>query len=195
NPTKISRFGKLHGPIRGICSTQSITGDSMPRNITDSESATVDRFHRLLLDVWREACRHIEIGRSAATISAMLAEYTPLRQLIIQRLDVEHRRLSLAAVAPTVPGAEWPNVQEIAERDLPKLRAWIRRGEPVRLGHLREWPPALALLSWPQVSGDLLVAPLVVDHAPIGLMVLLAREGRHAVEKHKEMLAALQEPL
>src|SRR5438105_4946415 len=125
----------------------------------------------------------------------MLAEHMPLRQLIIQRLDVEQRRLSLATVAPALPGVDWPKVQEIAERELPKLRAWIRRGEPVRLGQLGHWPPALSLLTWPQVAGDLLVAPLVVDHEPIGLMVLVSREGRHSIEKHKEMLLALQEPL
>src|SRR5262249_36919767 len=148
-----------------------------------------------LLDVWREACRHIEIGRSTATISAMLAAQMAVRQLVIQRLEVEHRRLSLATVAPALPDTEWPKVQEIAERDLPKLRAWIRGGEPIRLGPLRESPAALSLLTWPQAAGDLLVAPLVVDHAPIGLMVLVARERRHAVEKQMEILAALQEPL
>src|SRR5207247_8393986 len=49
--------------------------------------------------------------------------------------------------------------------------------------------------SWPQVAGYLLVAPLVADHEPIGLLVLVSREGRHFTDKHEEMLAALQEPL
>src|SRR5690554_5600268 len=34
---------------------------------------SADRFHELLLDVWREACRHIEIEASTRTIARILA--------------------------------------------------------------------------------------------------------------------------
>ncbi len=155
----------------------------------------VEPFRRLLLDVWREACRHIEIGQSAGAIAGMLSEHMPLRQLVVLRLDAEHSRVSLAAVAPALPSADWPSVQDLSERDLPKLKAWIRRGEPARIGRARRIPPALALLRWPDLPGDLLIAPLVATHAPIGLLVLVSHDGKQFLEKHEAMLASLQEPL
>src|SRR6185503_8972270 len=59
----------------------------------------------------------------------------------------------------------------------------------------RRVPPALALLRWPELPADLLIAPLVAAHAPIGLLVLVSSEGRHFLEKHETLLASLQEPL
>src|SRR5262245_24173658 len=133
----------------------------------------MEHFRRLLLDVWREACRHIEIGQSAGAIAGMLAEHMPLRQLVVLRLDAEHDRLSLAAVAPPLPAADWPGVQNLAARDAPKLKAWIRRGEPARLGPSGRIPPGLSLLRWPDLRADLLIAPLAAAQTPIGLFVLV----------------------
>src|SRR6185503_16676344 len=59
----------------------------------------------------------------------------------------------------------------------------------------RRVPPALALLRWPELPADLLIAPLVAAHAPIGLLVLVSSEGKHFLEKHETLLASLQEPL
>jgi transcriptional regulator with GAF, ATPase, and Fis domain len=155
----------------------------------------MEHFRRLMLDVWREACRHIEIGQSAGTIGAMLADQMPLRQLVVLRLDVEQDRVSLAAVAPALPGVDWPGTQSLPEKELHKLKAWIRRGEPARIGRLRRVPPALSSLRWPDLSADFLIAPLVAAHAPIGLLVLVSSEGKHFLEKHEALLSALQEPL
>ena len=38
----------------------------------------MERFRDVLLDVWREACRHIEIAESTAAIAPMLAHHLPL---------------------------------------------------------------------------------------------------------------------
>jgi transcriptional regulator with GAF, ATPase, and Fis domain len=154
----------------------------------------MEHFRRLLLDVWREACRHIEIGQSAGAIAGMLAHHMPLRQLVVLRLNAEHDRVSLAAVAPAAPALDWPGVQNVPERDVAKLKAWVRRGEAARIGHARRAPPALAVLHWP-ASADLLIAPLVADHSPIGLLVLVAAEGKHFHEKHEALVTSLQEPL
>jgi transcriptional regulator with GAF, ATPase, and Fis domain len=167
----------------------------------------------LLLDVWREACRHIEIGETAGTIFPMLSEHVPLRQLVVLRLDAEHHRVSPAALAPALPAVDWRGAQGLFERDLQKLKAWVRRGEPVhvstaermstaqrmstseRMSTPKRLPSALAPLPWPELLGELLIVPLATGPAPTGLCVLVSEEGKHFVEKHRALLTALQEPL
>ena len=57
-----------------------------------------------LLDVWREACRHIEIPVSTATIAEMLLRQMPLEQLYVRRLDVHRACLETVAVGLPVQG-------------------------------------------------------------------------------------------
>ena len=62
----------------------------------------MDRHAELLLDVWREACRHIEIARSTHDITALLARQLPLERVVVRRLDV--RRALFETVADGVVG-------------------------------------------------------------------------------------------
>lgn len=59
----------------------------------------VATFHQreILLDVWREACQHIEIQSSVAGISRILSELLPIKQLEVLRLDAHARHLEVAA--------------------------------------------------------------------------------------------------
>ena len=48
----------------------------------------MERFGHLLLAVWREACRHIEINESTTTVAELLARSLPLDCMIVRRIDV-----------------------------------------------------------------------------------------------------------
>src|SRR4051812_42552419 len=58
----------------------------------------------ILLEVWREACRHIEITESADRIARLLAPTLPADFLAIRRLDPEHRRLETVTVGVSRTG-------------------------------------------------------------------------------------------
>ncbi len=47
----------------------------------------MERFHSLLLSVWREACQHIEIAASVARIASVLLERLPFETMLVRRLD------------------------------------------------------------------------------------------------------------
>ncbi len=47
----------------------------------------MEEFRTVLLDVWREACRHIEISQSTETIAAMLAKHVPIAQVLVRQID------------------------------------------------------------------------------------------------------------
>jgi len=49
----------------------------------------VDRYRDVLLEVWREACRHIEIAESTATIDRIIARHLPISALLVRRIDLE----------------------------------------------------------------------------------------------------------
>jgi hydrogenase-4 transcriptional activator len=62
-------------------------------------TAGVDR--SVLVDVWREACRHIEIQESTQTIARILAKLGPIRQLLVRSID--RSRNCLETVANRIP--------------------------------------------------------------------------------------------
>ena len=68
----------------------------------------MEEFRSVLLDVWREACRHIEISQSTETIAAMLAEHLPIAQVLVRQIDPARGCLETVAMGvalPAGPGA------------------------------------------------------------------------------------------
>jgi hypothetical protein len=47
----------------------------------------------LLLEVWREVCRHIDIGESLERIAPILAQTLPVTRVLVRRVDRDARRL------------------------------------------------------------------------------------------------------
>src|SRR5262245_34286714 len=115
------------------------TREGFTRPVNDNGAHVVrddvmERFQQSLPDVWREVSRHIEIGESAETLFRLLRAFLPISRLAVYRLDQEHRRLIVAAVAPTLPSQPLRS-EEVAEWQFRKLVAWIRTGDSVRLDH------------------------------------------------------------
>ena len=59
----------------------------------------MERFAALLLDVWREACQHIEIGESLERIAPLLARRMPLDWILVRRIDAARASVETAAAA------------------------------------------------------------------------------------------------
>ncbi|HLQ43964.1 MAG TPA: hypothetical protein VK137_04480, partial [Planctomycetaceae bacterium] len=57
----------------------------------------MESFQPLLLDVWREACRHIEIQEATTNIAVMLARQLPVGAVLVRRL--KPNSASIATVA------------------------------------------------------------------------------------------------
>lgn len=155
----------------------------------------MDRFHAILLDVWREACRHIEIGESAVNIAAMLADHMPLAALLVYWLDAEHNRLSIAAAAPTEASSSLVSSQTLAAADTQRLSAWIRRGEVTRIASGRRLPPALRNIALPEWPGEVLTAPLLGPHGVMGVVLFAPQTENGFFKKHEAMVEAVREPL
>ncbi len=155
----------------------------------------MERFQAMLVDVWREACRHIRIDESAAAIGEILASRTPLDQLLVRRIDVGRCCLETVAVASRQPGpcleqgrAEW------SQEELNRVLAWCgRRGVLARCGDQGK-SPELELVVPPELTGDVLAGALCDQHGPSGVLVLGARNGNRFEDAHYRMAEALLEP-
>ncbi len=145
----------------------------------------MERFAPLLLDVWREVGRHIELGLAVARCTPLLARRVPVEEVWVRRLDLAHQ--SAETVGPS------QSRESLAAPTIAELGAFCRRERPLRgtaASVARRLPGAL-----PEgLEGEVLVCPLLHDGEPAGLLILRAREGRHFEREHEEVARALAEP-
>ena len=103
-----------------------------------SARAGVDR--SVLVDIWREACRHIEIQESVRTIAEILGKLAPIGQLLVRRIDRLRSCLETVAVGVSVLDHLLPEARTACdEGQLDGLLAWCRERRVLRRAGL---PPA-----------------------------------------------------
>jgi len=160
----------------------------------------LERFRNVLLDVWREACRHIEIHESASTLAPMLSQHLPLACLLVRRFDVPQHSLDTVAVgqpsAGFLPAATRTTLTLARFR---RLMAWANAGELLH-GQRPDRTGDLAALVPPEIEGEVLAGPLGVARnpsvavEPAGALVLVAAHLKSFKAEHLQMAEALLEP-
>ena len=157
-----------------------------------------------LLEIWREACRHIDISESSGTIAEMLAQRMPLSLLLVLRLQSDrksietvavgslHRTSTLSTTSAPLSPAQWK-----------RMVAWARTGHVARFHRTEtevnsqrpETNDSLFLDIVPsEVNGDMLVGPLENADGPAGLIILAAAPGRDFETTHLDFAQQLLEP-
>ncbi len=165
----------------------------------------MEQSRELLLGIWREACRHIDISESSGTIAAMLAERIPLATLLIARFQAERKSVEPIAVGSR-SGTELTQLTAV-NLTAPlwkRLNAWARQGRIARchratatLGNLKRPEPDDELFDAivpAQFTGDMLIGPLENTDGPTGLILLVANEGQDFETSHLEFSQQLFEP-
>lgn len=149
---------------------------------------------RLLLKVWAEACRHIEIGESAATIGAILAQRLPVQRVLIRRLDPTQS--SIETVAEYAPHAGAPPLEGRTRCSAPILR---RISESACARRVWTWlpgchPPGAE----PEIPDGLdtsaLVGGLWTPSGPLGVILFVAARGKRFTAAHRAIVGSLLEP-
>jgi formate hydrogenlyase transcriptional activator len=154
----------------------------------------VERFHAVLLDVWREAGRHIEIRESAGSIACLLKEHLPLAYLLVRRIDSGHQSLETIALGQAKEGP-LPAMGKtlLTSAKVRRLIAWGREGTVlqgtagVKNGDLAAIVPA-------DVDGDVLAGPLQGPDRPAGVLLLVAAATKSFRPAHAQMVEALLDP-
>src|SRR5207248_2039900 len=150
----------------------------------------------LLLAVWREACRHIEIRQSTGTIARLLADWMPIDALLVYELDVRRSRLETVAVgSPRQRASLESGARECSSAEAARLLAWCRRGEVAhrveRASSGDDWAPCVPK----GAHAEALIGPLESQHGPQGVLVVLARPEARFETRHAELVRTLLDPL
>jgi hydrogenase-4 transcriptional activator len=155
----------------------------------------VEEFREVLLDAWREACRHIEISQSAGNIAAMLRRHMPLARVFVRRVD--ETRGCVETVAIDAAGEEPSRADartECSPAQIKKLRQWRRRGELVHGSANSPLPSELQLVIPSGVAGDLVLGPLGESPGSFGILILAATPKRTFSVQHLALARVLLDP-
>jgi hydrogenase-4 transcriptional activator len=149
----------------------------------------------LLLEVWREACRHLELEESIERIAQRVADHVAADYLVVRQVDVTRGGLDTVAMAacraeqPPIPSSR----TECSGPAMRELLAWCRDAK-VTAGSLPGGDAILATVAPRGFRGECLAAPVHVDEGPTGIVLLLSRRSRFG-DPDRALLAQLMEPI
>src|SRR5688572_14577879 len=146
-----------------------------------------------LIEVWREACQHIELGEAAARILPHLTDALPIGELLVREIDLSRHAIETIAVAPALGGAPAAAHGDLRADELDAILAWCRGGgfERTNAGALRRRLPGLLPAS---TEGDVIVGALGARDPTPGVLILCAAPGEWFERTHEAIARELLEP-
>jgi len=157
----------------------------------------MEKFQSVLLHVWQEACRHIEISAMIQNITPLLLKDIPIDQLMVRRIDPASRCLETVALG--FPGSQ--HIQPVTHNDcsqseIVKLIKWCGRREIFHCdAHDLLKAPFLAVMPAGGVGRDIIIGPLGGTDGHWGVMVLIGGLNQTFNVRHRALAEALLDPL
>jgi transcriptional regulator with GAF, ATPase, and Fis domain len=150
----------------------------------------------LLVAVWREVSRHLDIGESTEIIAALLREHMPLGALAVRRLDAEHRRVQTIASSPVERDSDQTNEADLSEPDWRRVQRWLKQHNVLHKSADDKKATEIAnVLRLASNKEDWLLASLAGEHGSQGVLFISTKSGQRFSRQHAALVAALQEPL
>jgi transcriptional regulator with GAF, ATPase, and Fis domain len=149
----------------------------------------------LLLNVWREACRHLELAESVERIALLLADHVPADYLVVRQIDLTRGGLETVAVGRCRPTAGHFALSrtECSGAAMRNLLAWCR--DTTIIDGAVPGPNSVLTTVVPQhFRGACLAAPVHMDDGPTGVVLVLSNAG-HFSAPHRVLLGRLMEPI
>ena len=152
-------------------------------------------FQPALAALWREACHHMEISQFAATVAKMLADYMPIGQLLVRRVDQNRSSIDTVAVGFSAPDYLLPDVRsECSTEKVEEVAQWCRQGSVAHRG-APGWADAPVEVLVPTgLRGDVLVGPLTDSRGSVGVLIVSATDNAVFDSQHAEIMELLLEP-
>jgi hydrogenase-4 transcriptional activator len=148
----------------------------------------------LLLSVWREACRHIELEQSIEPIARLIGSQIAADYVLVREVDLIHGGLDTVAQAACRPNAPVLPVtrSDLSDATMQNLLVWCR-DSVVALGAV-PGHPLLDLVSPSAFRGECLAAPLHAEEGPLGVVLLVARRSPFK-PSDRALLSRLRDPI
>lgn len=155
----------------------------------------------VLLDVWREVSKHLEIRESTGTIADMLARHWPAELLIVRRIDHVQGTIETVAVGGPVGRTriELPRAAEAGRSvdstsRLKRFVALAKAGEVLEVKHNARRSDEVDWLVPAEIRGPALVGALQTQGKPSGVLVLVGPPRDEFRAEHRALFDALLEP-
>ncbi|MFW6456771.1 MAG: sigma-54 interaction domain-containing protein [Planctomycetota bacterium] len=151
----------------------------------------------LLLDIWREACRHIDIADSAAHLSDIIQPVLPHDRLELATIEVAEQHIELCATGGEASGpCPEKRLYHADEEQMERLADWCRHGEVHHLGDCGDALPApFEGLPVEWFGGYTFVGPLCSAHETLGMVVIGTWSDEKAEKWGQPLFHKLLEPL
>ena len=153
----------------------------------------MEPFRPLLLDVWREACRHIEIQEATDNITRMLARQLPVFAVIVRRFKATPPAVvtvaqSAARGQPLLP----PHVDALSPTLWKRTQSWGRQFQVVMRPKGTN-PRELKPLVPDGIAEELLIGPLTSGEQVTGVLILVANAGQRFDAAQRKLAESLLE--
>jgi hydrogenase-4 transcriptional activator len=173
-----------------------VNGESAHATASEAASKRAGSPDDLLLRVWQEICRHVEITESTAAIARLLRDVMPMQRAIVRQIDRQR------AVVETWADTALTDSGEAAVLRSPLTSAQIQRLEEAwRKQRLRRLAPGDAredaagcLLPADVKSASVVVGLLTAPGGFLGVLILIAAPGEQFAPEHAALAATLLEP-
>ncbi|MCU0875612.1 MAG: sigma 54-interacting transcriptional regulator, partial [Pirellulaceae bacterium] len=170
------------------------------RNSTEAAASEAEvgagRADDLLLRVWQEICRHVEITESTAAIVRLLREVTPLHRVLVRQIDRQRGVIETCADTALAESGEAAALRTAVSPDqVQRLEdAW-------REQRVRCWAPGEAgqgaagcLLPTDAHAASAIVGLLTAPHGFLGVLILVAASGERFTPEHVALADMLLDP-
>ncbi len=153
------------------------------------------RLNDLLLSLWREACRNVEIHESTRRIAALLLPHVPLSRMLVRRIRLDSACVETVAVGafanePTARLTRTPCSPDQVKR----LLTWCQAGRSLYCARA-DLPPAIRRLVPASASTEVWIGPLQGSDGPRGVLIFVPRAGSRFADAAVQLLSLLLEPL
>jgi transcriptional regulator with GAF, ATPase, and Fis domain len=140
----------------------------------------------LILDAWREACRHDGIVEFVERLAPRLARAIPFDALVVRRIELAQGRIETCAALTRAGGATPRRLRtECAPERARELADWCHGGAP--LSGTAERGSLLQLLAPPGLDGPWLAGPLL-GAGESGVLLLAGASGEEPLRLFRGLL-------
>ncbi len=155
----------------------------------------MEKFKEIILDVWREACRHIEIVQSVPQITKMLIQHIPLRQLLICQIDYTRSQIKTIAVGFDDQDHGQDFISKKCTKDqIEAVKVWHQKGNILTRGQSKSTKKLISILLPLDTGSNVLAGPLGRQDDLLPILLLIANPPQKFELRHIEMLKVLLEP-
>ncbi len=153
----------------------------------------MENFYPVLLSVWREACKHIELTESTPAIALLLTKDLPLEQILVKRVSFETQVIETAAIGFPGKELEFNRRHECSEREITLLKKLYNETNACVSLNLSGTDDFHFIFRPVKRTGEVIIRPFKRDSI-CGLIVFVAPYNHFFSDRSRMLMQTLLEP-